>query len=167
MANRSFQERQLSILKRVVTLYPVVKVGAAGAVTLQTRQFTAAGSGSVAPTFSLVAAPTTGVGYAKGDGAGVNAVTRTGAGAWTITLSDPYQYLIGVSFTVASTTGLLDTAALNMSVLTTGNVQTNTSLGQGGTINLVFQASGGQTATDPASGDIIYLCIELGDATEP
>jgi hypothetical protein len=122
------------------------------------------GAGAVAPAFSLVAAPTTGIGYAKGDGAGINSVTRTGTGAWTITLSDPYQYLIGVDFTVANTTGAA--TAGNLGVLTTGNVQTNTSLGSGGTINVLWQ-NGSYAATDPASGDIIYLCIQLGDSSAP
>lgn len=163
MANRSFMQNQsLQLLKRVVSLYPVVKVGANGAVTLQYRHFTAGGAGSVAPTFALAAAPTSGVGYAYGNQEGVKSVARTGTGAWTITLSDPYQYLIGVDFTTANSGGAV--TAGNLCVLTTSNVTTNTSVGTGGTVLVVFQ-NGSYSATDPASGDIIYLTIQLGDGT--
>lgn len=164
MSQRMFSEFNATLLKRVVNLFPVVSVGAAGAVTLQKRQFTAMGSGSVAPGFSLVAAPTSGVGYAKGDGAGVNAVTRTGTGLWTITLSDPYVCLLQISAMVANTSGLF--TGVIPGVLTSTNVQTNTSLGSGGVINLAIN-NGSGAATDPASGDLIYFNITLGDASEP
>lgn len=166
MANRSFGDKQgLMLIKRVVRLYPVFSVGVAGAVTLKKRQFTAMGATSVAASSSLVSAPTTGVGYAVGDGAGVRSVTRTGSGAWTITLSDPYQYLLGVGLALTSnSTGGL--TAVNVGVNSSGDVTTNTAVGNGGTIKVVF-SSAASTAADPGTTDTLVLELILGDATEP
>jgi hypothetical protein len=166
MAQPTFQPPKGNRIKSLCTLYPVVSVGAAGAVTLQKRTFTAAGASKVAPSSALAAAPTTGVGYVVGDGAGTATVVRTGTGAWTITLSDSYQYLVSVMIA-----GIKNTAATNANAInsiawnTTGDVTTNTSVGSGGTIQVILYS--GSTATDPASGDTVILQIVLGDATEP
>ena len=164
MGTRQYKQNQsLKLLSRVVTLYPVVTVGAGGAVTLKKRSFAAMGSGSVAPSFSLTDAPTTGNGYAVGDGAGVRSVARTGTGAWTITLSDPYQYIIGVR---GNTGHVTPTATVNMVVYDTSSTpSTNTALGNGGVILVVWFAA--TTATDPADGDTCYLEIILGDSSAP
>lgn len=165
MANRTFQERQFGLVKRKVSLYPVVSVGAAGAVTLQKRTFTATGATLVASS-SLGAAPTTGVGYAKGDGAGTASVSRTGTGAWTVTLSDSYQYLLGVSIVQTSNATGAITAGMVGIVSGTTNVTTNTSVGSGGVVAIVLSSAAG-TPADPASGDVLTLEVILGDATEP
>lgn len=167
MANRTFQTDSRSFIKKLVSLYPVVAVGAAGAVTLKKRQFTAAGSGSAAPAYSLVSAPTSGVGYACGDGQGVKGVTRNSAGDWTFTLSDPYLYLVGVELVGITNTGGTNASAINGIAVntTTTSVTTNTALGNGGVLRVVLMS--GSTATDPASGDTVYLRFLLGDAGEP
>lgn len=167
MANRTFnKDQQLSLVKRVVHLFPVVSVGAAGAVTLKKRAFTAVGSATT-PSSSLISAPTSGVGYAFGDGAGVKKIVRNSAGDWTLTLSDPYQYLLGARIAQLSNTGGTNAAAINGLAVntTTTSVGTNTSLGDGGVVRVVLLAD--STATDPASGDTVTLHLILGDATEP
>lgn len=171
MANVTFNPFLGTKLKRVATVYPVVSVGAAGAVTLKKRQFTAAGASNVAASSSLVNAPTTGVGYAVGDAMGIRTVARTGAGAWTITLSDPYQYLLGVEIIqISNATGIATVYAIGV-VSGTTNVTTNTAIGNGGVITVLLQNGSGASnigaAVDPASGDTLTLRITLGDATEP
>lgn len=166
MANRTFQEDVLGLVKRKVTLFAVVSVGGAGAVTLQKRTFSAMGATSAAPSTSLGAAPTTGVGYAYGDGGGIRSVARTGTGLWTVTLSDSYQYLLGVVIKqTANASGLITAAGVG--VLSGGtNVTTNTATGNGGVISLALNDWAG-AAVDPASGDTLTLELVLGDATEP
>lgn len=167
MAQRTFSVDAGSLLKRVRTLYPIVSVGAAGAVTLQYNKFTAMGAGSVAPTYAVANAPTSGVGYAQSDGEGVRGITRNSAGDWTFTLSDSYQYLIGVAFLGVFNTGGTNANAINGLAVntTTTSVTTNTAIGNGGLVRVVLMS--GSTATDPASGDVIHLKIILGDASEP
>jgi hypothetical protein len=164
MANRTFVEMNMTLMKRVVNLYPVVSVGAAGAVTLQKRQFSAPGAGGVAAKFSLVAAPTTGVGYALSNGEGVRTVVRTAAGLWTMTLSDPYVCLLQISAMVQNATGLF--TGVIPGILNSSNVQANVGVGNGGVINLAIN-NGSGVATDPASGDLIYFNITLADGSEP
>lgn len=165
MANRTFQkDSSLRLLKRVVTLNPVISVGAAGAVTLQKRTFTAMGATSVAPSSSLGSAPTTGVGYVVGDGAGTRSVSLGTAGLWTITLSDSYQYLIGVRIAnTKNATGIPLAAAVGVK---TNSVTTNTAVGNGGSLVVQLVDFAG-AAVDPASGDVVTLEITLGDASEP
>lgn len=165
MANRTFNEVSYSLIKRLVTLCPVVNIGAAGAVTLQKRQFTAAGSGSVAPAYSLVAAPTTGVGYAVGDGGGVKSVARTGTGAWTITLSDSYRFLVQISVGFQNA-GATFNAPVMVTNTTGTDVTLNTAVGTGGVIKIQFY-NGAGVATDPGNPDQAQFAILLGDATEP
>lgn len=166
MANRTFNTQQMSLAKKVVHLFPVVSVGAAGAVTLKKRNFSAVGAATT-PSSSLGTAPTTGVGYACGDGAGVKSITRNSAGDWTLTLSDSYQYLLGAKIAQISNTSGTNAAGINGIAVntTTTAVGTNTSLGSGGVVRVVLFA--GTTATDPANGDTVTLHLILGDATEP
>lgn len=162
MANSMFVQGQYwTKRKQIVHLFPVVSVAGGGAVTLRKRSFTAAGSGGNLPTYSLGTAPTSGTGYARGDGEGTRSVSRTGTGAWTLTLSDPYLYLIGVRFNVESASGV--STVVQVAVDSTSNVQTNTSLGNGGVVKLVF-SSATATAADPASGDVVYLELVLGQS---
>jgi hypothetical protein len=163
MANLAYFQNRYSKIKGLVDLYPVVSVGAAGAVTLKKRQYTSVGT-STTPTYSLVSAPTTGVGYAVGDGQGVRAVTRNSAGNWTFTLSDPYPYLVGVEVALISNTTGAVTSPLCPVAIVSGSttVTTNTAIGNGGTIRLILMASDGSTATDPADGDTLTFHFTLG-----
>ena len=166
MANSTFQQFVLSKIKRLVRLYPVFTMSGTTPV-LQKRQFTAAGASSVAASSSLVNAPTSGTpAWAQGDGAGTFSVSRTGTGAWTITLSEPYQYLLGVTISQTSnTTGALTVVGVGV-VSGSTTITTNTAPGNGGVIAVVF-SSAAATAADPGSSDTITLEITLGDATEP
>lgn len=163
MANTSYSQTRFSKIKGIVDLYPVVAVGAAGAVTLKKRNYSSVGT-TLTPTYSLTDAPTTGVGYAVGDGQGVRSVVRNSAGNWTFTLSDPYTYLIGVEVALISNATGAVTSPLCPVAIVSGSttVTTNTSVGSGGTIRLILMASDGSTATDPASGDTITFHFTLG-----
>lgn len=166
MANRTFNSDG-TLLKGLRYLYPVISVAGAGAVTLKKRQFSATGATSTAPSSALVSAPTSGIGYAFSDGFGVRSVARTATGAWTVTLSDPYQFLVGVTLVqTSSATGLLTSGFGVGIVASTTNVATNTAVGNGGVITLILN-NGSGSATDPASGDTLTLEIILSDATEP
>lgn len=167
MANRTFNQDFASTQKRIRFMWPIVSVGAAGAVTLQKRTYRAQGVVGSSPSSVLGAAPTSGQTYAYSDGEGVQKVVRNGTGDWTFTLSDPYQYLLGIQLIqTTNATGLL-TSGFGVGVIPAGtNVATNTSTGSGGTIEIVLN-NGSGSATDPASGDVLYFAITLGDATEP
>ena len=159
MANRTFQQKQLTLIKRKVELWATVAVGAAGAVTLKKTTYT---NGAV----STANATTSGVGYDYGNGEGIRSVSRTGTGAWTITLNDAYMLLKGVTLEETSNTTGTPTAAQVGVVSGTTNVATNTSLGNGGVVAVQFVDFAG-SAVDPASGDTITLKITLQDASEP
>lgn len=169
MASRTFNPQQLLVLqKKLVMLFPIVTFGATGAPTLQKRQFTAMGATSTAASSSLIAAPTTGVDYAVGDGVGTRSIARTGTGAYTLTLSDSYQYLLGVELAqVSNANGLLSTGGFTPALFAgTTNVRTNTARGNGGVITFILN-NGSGAAADPNNGDTMTFCITLGDATEP
>lgn len=163
MANRQYSQTRFSPIREMVDLYPVVEVGAGGAVTLQKRTYTATGT-SNKPTYSLSDAPTSGVGYAYGDGQGVRKVVRNGAGDWTFTLSDPYAYLVSVEVAlISNTTGTVTSPLCPIAIDTSGtDVTTNTAIGDGGTIQILLMASDGSTATDPAEGDTLTFHFVLG-----
>lgn len=167
MANRTFVQQQYCLLKSLVRLYPVVKMTESVTVPiLQKRTFTQAGTAATAPANSLAAAPTTGVGYVVGDNAGTRSVARTGAGAWTLTLSDAYVYLVGISIIgFSSATGISTVVAVGV-VSATTNVTTNTAVGNGGVITLQLVDESG--AADPGTiGDQFTFEIILANATEP
>lgn len=165
MADRTFQDKQLSILKRLVHLYPVVSVGAAGAVTLKKRQWYAQGAIGNSPSYALIDAPTTGVDYAVGDGAGTRSVSRSDTGDWTVTLSDAYIYLVGVDIAQQNLAAAGTLVVTAVAVIDSTNVATNTARGNGGVINLTLNDESG--AADPASGTVVTLHIVLGNASEP
>jgi hypothetical protein len=159
MANRTFQEKQLALIKRKVDLYAIVDVGAAGAVTLLKITL-------INGQQSSVSAPTSGTGYGVGNGEGVRSVVRTGTGAWTVTLSDSYVRLVGVDLArTQNATGLLTAASVGVNSSTT-NIQTNTAPGNGGVVAVVLNDWAG-VAVDPASGDRLTLHFVLADASEP
>ncbi len=167
MANRTFQTELLHIPKRIVKLWAVVSMTDATTPVLQKRTFRAQGVVGTSPSSTLGAAPTSGIGYAYGNGTGVRSVARTGTGLWTFTLSDPYQYLLGVQLIqTANTTGLLTTGfgvGVDTDLLA---ITTNTAVGNGGVFGIVLSDAAGNAA-DPATGDVLTFEITLGDATEP
>lgn len=163
MANTTFFQNRYSKIKALVDLYPVVAVGGSGAVTLKKRQYSSVGT-TITPTYSLGNAATSGVGYAVGDGQGVRSVVRNSAGNWTFTLSEPYAYLVSVEVAlISNTSGAVTSPLCPVAIDSDGTtVATNTSLGSGGTIQVLLMASDGSTATDPASGDTLTFHFVLG-----
>lgn len=159
MANRTFQQKQLTLIKRKVELWATVSVGAAGAVTLKKTTY-------VNAAVSSTSAPTSGTGYDYSNGEGVRSVARADTGKWTITLSDAYMLLKGVTLEETSNTTGVPTAAQVGVVSGSTNVATNTANGNGGVVTVQFVDFAG-AAVDPASGDVITLKITLQDASEP
>lgn len=167
MAMRTFVENNYSLLKGLVRLYPIVKMTASVTVpVLQKRTFTSAGTGSVTPGSALAAAPTTGVDYVVGDAAGTRSVARTGTGAWTLTLSDSYLYLVGFSIVQFVSANGISTVLGAGIVSATTNVATNTARGNGGVITLLLVDESG--AADPGTiGDQFTFEVILANAGTP
>lgn len=165
MSNRQYQQKEYGFLRKLIRLYPVVAVGDNGAVTLKSRSLSAVGTNN-SPTYSLVSAPTSGVGYAYSDGGGVRKVVRNGTGDWTFTLNDSYLYLVGITCVqISNTTGAVTSPVGTIGIVSgSTNVQTNTALGNGGTIRIIL-SSASATAADPASGDTLTFQIILGDTS--
>lgn len=144
--------------KSLKQVHLVAKVGPAGAVTLMKRVF---GNGS----YVSEPAPTSGNGYAVGNGEGVHSIERTGTGLWKITLSDTYVYFVGLQLE------RLYNATGNMTVGNVGavsnltNVADGTNPGQGGVVGAQFHDWTGGHA-DPAEGDSVSLVLTLGDTAE-
>jgi hypothetical protein len=167
VADRTFVEKQYTMIKRRVELYAAVLVGAAGAVSLRRWNYPTLGGGTNARTYT--AAPPanalpTGAPYPLQYGAGaegVRSVTRTGAGLWTVQLQDAYQRVLGVSVTTDVAGGLATVvhAALNTTI-------TNLATVGGSTIGVALLSAAG-VAADPTAGDLILLRFDLADATEP
>lgn len=167
MADRTFVDKQLCLVKRRVELYAAFLVGAAGAVTLRKWNYPTLGAGPNARTYT--AAPLAGalpsgapypLQYSAG-AEGVRGVTRTGVGLWTLRLQDNYQRVLGASITTDVAGGLATVlhCALNSTI-------TAMATAGGSTIGLALLSATG-TAADPAAGDIILLKLDLQDATEP
>lgn len=167
MAQRTFLENQnLTLYKRLISLYPIVNVGAAGAVTLQKRTFTAMGAATAAKT-TIGAAPTTGSGYVVGDGFGIKSVLRNSTGNWTLTLSDNYQALVQCTVQFANSGASFNAPIMIVdSNVSNTVVSGGTGVGNGGKITIQFY-NGSGVATDPGNGDQAQFCIVLLDATEP
>lgn len=168
MATTGFQQNQYTKLKNLVYLYPVVEVTAAvDAPILQKRTFTAMGATSVAPSSSLGAAPTSGVGYAYGDGAGTKLVRRDAQGQWVFQFSDSYLYLVGVSIAqFASTTGISTILGVGVRLGGATDVTANYGVGTGGYIGIELYDESG--AADPgAIGDRFTFEIILGNSSAP
>lgn len=158
MANRTFQTQMLGLIKRHVQIYGIFSVGVAGAVTMLKRTYP---NGVV----TYVTAPTTGTGYSIGNGEGIRSVTRTGTGAWTVTLSDAYMYLLETALvSTTNTSGLLTAAAVGCTS-SDADVQTNHGQGYGGLVKVQFNDWAG-AAVDPASGDVVDLRFTFGDGSE-
>lgn len=89
---------------------------------------------------------------------GVASITKQGtAGQYAIKLQDSYYKLLGVDGLVANATGIPASGVLGI-ISGSTNVQTS-----GGAL-ITVQFSNGGTATNPASGDVLYMEIVLGDS---
>lgn len=162
MANRTFVETQLTLVKRQVTLFGAFSVGAAGAVTLQRWIYPTLGGGTNARTYQTAATAPVSTGFPNQTNAGaegIRSVTRISAGRWNIQLQDNYQRCLGVDFTVSSATGITR--------LVPGIVSGSTVMSQAGGSLITLQWAQDGVATDPANGDTMLLAFNLSDATEP
>jgi hypothetical protein len=97
-------------------------------------------------TFGSSGAPTLVVAQSKG----VKSIARNSAGDYTVTLGDKYPTLLGVKHTFANATAPA-APAMYVKASTTS------------TIEVVFNAVG--TATDPASGEAVYLHFIFNDTS--
>src|SRR3989304_607429 len=140
MANRQYQQFQGTLKKGIVPLYPVVAVGASGAVTLKKWNPT---------TKAYDNASTTGVGYQKGTD-GVSSVSRTGAGLWSIVLQDNYFRVIGVRATTFNSTGAVGAQMIGI------DTDSDVASASAPTLKINIQSSAG-TSADPTSGDRMHL----------
>lgn len=150
MAHNWFLGDRGTLEPQMVDIYGVVNVGAAGALTFQqwiqsSRTYSAAS-----------AAPASG-----GNVRGVKSITRTGTGAWTIVLDQPYQRLLQFQAYSQVAGGLA--AAPNCAVNLTGTNVNSTSSPQ---VNVQFLSSA-STGADPASGEQIVFHLELQMGSGP
>jgi hypothetical protein len=86
---------------------------------------------------------------------GIKSIVRNSAGNYTLTFQDNFVKFLGMDMIVQNSSGIA--AAPNVGLIS-ANVQTVP-----GTLNFVTSSAG--SATDPASGDTVYLSIRLGDST--
>jgi hypothetical protein len=167
MADRTFIDKQYTLVKGQVSLYCAVSVGALGAVTLQRWNYPQMGqTGGSARTYT--AAPTTGGGASfpltAAQGAeGIFSVARTGTGLWTVTFQNAYQRLIGIKFYSSLAGGLSTITAIHENTTITNM---NSGSPPRSVIGLTLM-SGTATAADPASGERMNLEFTLQNNTEP
>lgn len=169
MAQRWLDQFQGTLEKGMITVYGVINVGAAGALTLQqwsppTLSNAQVGSYSAASTSAATPFTT-----ANKGARGIASVTRTSAGCWQIKLQDSYVRLLQVNPTFVNACGATGTTtpAAPFVFVNTSAVSgqaTNVALQGGGVINLVL-ASAVNTPADPASGEQIILEIQLQNST--
>ena len=167
MANRSFQDKNYTVIKREITIYGAVSVGAAGAVTLKKWQYPTLGAGANARTYVTATSANTlpsgnpyPLQYFAG-AEGIRSVTRTAAGLWTIKLQDNYQRVLYVHAQGSLAGGL------SAIVAAARNTTVDSMTAQGGSEFGIALLSATATALDPASGETILLEIKLADGTEP
>lgn len=172
MANRSFIDKNYTLIKGEVTIYASVLVPTpnTGAPVLQRWNYPSLGTGANAWTYT--AAPTAGggssfpVAYVTGE-AGVRSVARTGAGAWTITLQDNYQRLLTIDPTFINPTGAPAAPFFGILSNAKGGATGDVTLQSGGTIQVLFQATVGGGGADPTAGELVRLAIRLQNFSEP
>jgi hypothetical protein len=166
MANRTFDQYDLSILKRVCHVWGVFQMNGTTPV-LQRWNYPTLGTGVNARTYSAAPTPASAgasVGpfnhYSAGAD-GVWSVTRTGAGLWTVQLQDNYQRLLSVkvSQSLAGGLGNIVQAHENSSI-------SNMPASGGSIIGLALLSASG-AAADPTASSYVRVEFALQDATEP
>lgn len=141
IANRNFSPNALSLSKKYVTLHARIAIGGLGAPTLQALN---------KQTGAWAAAPSTGWN-------GIKSVALNSAGNYTLVLQDSYVQLLAgwVGFAQDAAP-----AAPNTQVMATGtNVRSATSP------QVTIQTRAAATATNPASGEVLIVALELEDST--
>lgn len=103
-------------------------------------------------TYGATGAPTLVTANSKG----IKSVVRNSAGNYTITLQDTYFKFLGVDLTPVVPTG---TPAAPVQFMVSQAVTSQTAP------TIVLQYLNGTTATDPASGESVFLTIALGNSS--
>ena len=173
MANRSFIDKQYTLLKREVSIYAAVQLSSAGTViALQKWNYPALGQGAAARTYT---AANVGAALTPQSGApwplqynagseGVRSIVRTGVGLWTVTLQDNYQRLVFCSFTVQTAATAIGTQAMQMSL--DGTV-VNMAANGGSVIGVRFMSNPTTVVEPSVANDLVLLKFVLADGTEP
>lgn len=172
MASRLYDQYNMTIQKRSVTLWAIVGVPTGTTPVLLKWNYPQLGAsggaqGALARTYS--AAPSTGGGttfptrYVQGYD-GVFSVVRTGTGLWTVTLQDNYQRVLNVFGAMACNVGV----STNI-VTVTENLSIQNMNAAGGSVIGVKLSSASGTPADPTAdaSTQIRIQLELADATEP
>lgn len=118
----------------------------------QTFQFTGRMQRSTIDLFAKVTIGATGAPTLTADSKGVTSITRNSAGQYTVVLQDTYAMLIGYGVSMYSGTSA---QAAPFNTLEADSISTN------GTFVIQFRAVDNSTATDPASGEIMYINLTL------
>lgn len=168
MSNRSYIEKQYTLLKREIRLYCTVSVGAAGAVTLQKWNYPTFGTGPNARTYTAAStgpALLSGAGnwpaqYAVGS-EGVYSVTRATTGLWTVKFQDTYQRLTDLHGYISVAGG-----ASNIVTIAENSTVSAVTTASGAVVGVALLSSTA-TLADPTSGHIVNLTFTFQDATEP
>lgn len=167
MADRTFIDKQYSLVKRRVELYAAVAGAGAAQPTLLRWNYPTLGAGPNARTYT--AAPPanalpTGAPYPlqyQCGAEGVRSVTRTGVGLWTVQLQDNYQRIL----MVVQTTIVAGGVGATVRQVVVNSTPMNMAAVGGSTFGLVLTA--GAALVDPAVGETLLLNLTLADATEP
>ena len=126
MANRLFTQFRYTLEKKIVDIYAKATIGATGAPTL-----------------------------VEALSKGVSSIVRTGVGAYTITLDDPYVDLLLASFHVELAAG--SPVAMDMKIVSYDSKVAKT--------YLVQFYTGAGVAAEIASGAVLKLKLELKDSS--
>jgi hypothetical protein len=165
MAQRSFIDKNYTLVKKKVEIFAAVSVSATVPTLLKwnyptfsggptARTYTAAQTGSVPTTTGAFPQQ-----YQVG-AEGVLSVTRTGTGLWTIRLQDNYQRCLQVMAQQLLAGGLGNIVATHQDATTT-NMNS-----PGGSLVGIALCSSTATAADPTSGSTVLLTFIFQDATE-
>jgi hypothetical protein len=136
VANRYFTQFQWTLEKNPVKLFALVTFGASGAPTLNAAK-----------------------------SKGIKSITRTSAGLYVVTFGtvgqpavtvDTYNDIFGVHHRFLLASG--HPAAPNMFIV-------SQAVATAGTMTIQFDNAAGTAATDPASGEAVYLTFDLKNST--
>jgi hypothetical protein len=170
MANRTFDQYDLTIQKKVVHAWAFVTVPTGTSPVLMKYNYPVFGTGPNARGYSpapLATALPSGAGpwplqYTAGSEL-IRSVARTATGLWTITMQDNYQRLLHVSGDMSIAGGLFNIIAI-------GENPTITNLAAaGGSVVGIAMQSSTATLADPTAAATTLLRIQIvfQDATEP
>lgn len=165
--NRTMDEKDLTILKRVCRLWAIVGVPTGTTPVLQRWNYPQLGqSGGVVRTYTTAPTAAAALGFPNNYLAGADgvfSVTRTATGLWTIKLQDNYQRVLQLKVDMSIAGGLANIVAIGENSTISSMQAAN-----GSVIGVALLSSTG-TAADPtaAASSLVRICIDLQDATEP